>query len=177
MFNLLPENLKNKIKAEYKRRRLVVILFLAVCVEGSFLIFIFPTWLVSYHNEKGVVYESEQMNNLFKNSNINPTNSVIKSLNSRLGILDTALEYPKFRPFVDTVISNKTSSISITEFSYESTATSSATFVLSGVSSSRESLVSYVKRLEGTKLFKKVDLPIGNLAKDKNIEFTINLTI
>lgn len=177
MFNLLPENLKESIRKEYKHKRLVVILFFIVSVQATFLIFLFPTWLVSYHKQMEISTQSEQMSKFLNDSNTNPATSVIKSINSKLNVINSALEYPKFLPLIDTVISKKTNKISITNFSYAPTASSSASLTLGGISSTRESLVSFVKSLEDTKLFSKVDLPISNLAKDKDIEFTINLKI
>ncbi len=141
------------------------------------LIFFFPTWLSSSYKEREIIAQSEQMNRTLLDSNTNPATSVIKTINSRLGVINTSLQYPKLLPHLNTVLSNKTSAIQLTHFSYTVTASTTATFIVSGVSATRESLVSYVKKLEETKSFKKVDLPISNLAKEKNIDFTINILI
>lgn len=177
MFNLLPVDIKESIAREYSHKRLLVILFFVVCVQATMLVFIFPTWLVSFYKEKEIIAESQKVNNNLNDSNVSPATTEIKSINSRLNVINTSLEYPKLLPFIDTVISKKTNSISINNFSYVPSASSSATLIVGGVSATRESLVSFVKSLEDTELFTKVDLPIGNLAKDKGIEFTISLKI
>lgn len=177
MFNLLPENLKDEIRKEYKLRRLTVILVFVLAVQASFLIFLFPTWLISVYKEKEIVSQSEQMAKFLADSNVAPATNVIKSLNSKLNVINSALEYPAFVPLMDTVIGQKTKSITLKQFSYTSKDSASAELSIGGTSATRESLVAFVKSLEDTKAFKKVDLPISNLAKDKDIVFTITLTI
>jgi len=177
MFNLLPENLKSFIRSEYKMRRLVLALFFVILIELSLLIFLFPTWLESGARERAVVKQSDLASESLKNSDINPATSVIKDTNIKLSVLNTALNYPELTPLVDKILDQKTSSISVTQITYNTVSTSTASITLSGVSKTRESLVAFVKKLQDTNSFKKVDLPISNLAKDKNIEFSLNLSI
>jgi hypothetical protein len=176
MFNLLPRELKDAIIKEYKLRRLTLLLVFAICVEASFLIFLFPTWLVSSYREREVTARADEMRSEF-DPTASPQTGAVKAINAKLNIIDSALEYPKLLPFVDLVISKKTSAISIDEFTYDSTASSTAHMSVQGVSETREALVAFQKRLADSNAFASVDLPISNLAKDKNIEFTIELAI
>jgi len=49
--------------------------------------------------------------------------------------------------------------------------------VLRGLSDDRDTLLEFIKILEGKKDFYNIDLPISNLVKDKDIEFTIKIDL
>ena len=142
-----------------------------------FLVFLYPSWLVSFQKENEVVLETEKMNQSQLVSNISSTTNFIKSLNLKLSIMNSALEYPKVLPIVNVILSKKTGSIHIDQFFYNTVSNATSTLTLGGVSNTRESLVSFVKNLKDSGRFKAVNLPISNLAKDKNINFLINLTV
>jgi len=177
MFNLLPENIKSKIIKEYKLRLVVVSLIFVLFIQLSFLVFLVPTWVSSFYKEKEAIESSNQMNVFLSTLNISSTTSFVKSVNSKLSIINNSLEYSKAIPVIDEVLSKKTSSITLRGFNYLTTGTSTATLNLVGVGGTRDSLVSFVKSLEEVSFFSGVDLPISNLAKDKNIEFSININV
>ena len=176
MFNLLPDSLKNEIKSVYNIRRLVLILLFILFIQISSFVFIYPSWLTASYKEEDALVQTEKMNQSALALNASSTTNTIKSINQRLSIVNTALNYPKFIPIINAVIDNKSKSVSLTRFSYSLVSSSTASITLEGVSATRESLVSFKKRLEESGSFKAVDLPISNLAKDKNINFTINMT-
>jgi len=177
MFNLLPDNLKEQIISEYKLRKLTLGVIFLLFIQVSFLVFLFPSWLVSIYKERDILKQTEEMSKSSLVSNINTAVSTINSTNTKLKVLTTVLEYPKFTPFVNAILSKKTNNIQINAIMYTSTEASMATISIQGISSTRESLVSFVKNLENLGLFEKVNLPVSNLAKEKNINFFIDLTI
>lgn len=177
MFNLLPESLKEKIKADYRLRRLTLILIFVLFLEASFFIFLFPSWLISLSREKEIVSETEAMNRSSLSSDTNSLISTIKSTNAKLNIINTALEYPKVVPVLNTILSKKTTGVHINQLTYTTTSAKMAIVSLGGVSSTRESLVAFVKNLERSGLFKAVNLPVSDLAKNKDIVFSLSMTI
>jgi hypothetical protein len=177
MFNLLPENLKLKIKAEYAERRIVVILIFVISLLISIIVMLLPTWLSSLYKEMETKKESDKMNQYLATFNVTPTVDLIKSINQKLNILDTLLAYQKIIPNLDIIIAQKTSAIVLTSIAYTSASGDTATISIGGKAVTRDSLVTYVKKLQDTVKFKAVDLPISNLAKDKNISFTMNVTV
>jgi len=68
MFNLLPQNLKQKIKSEYALRRMVVILSFVIFLQVSSIVFTLPLWFISGFKEKEAVLQKKYMDNstLFK---------------------------------------------------------------------------------------------------------------
>ncbi len=177
MFNLLPENIRRVITIEYRMRLFIIVIVFIIALEGSLLIFLFPSWLNSYYKEKDVAGRTEDLNDSLSTLDINTTTSFIKSVNNTLKILDDNLEYPKFVPVLDNLLSKKSSSIRLSGINYNVDTRNAGKIVLTGVGASRESLVSFSDRLKGIDYLKKVDLPISNLAKDKDINFTISITL
>ena len=177
MFNLLPDNLRIKIKLDYNHRRLVTVLIFMIITQASFLVFIFPTWITSFYKEKEVSGQLQKNNNTGPYSNIDTVTPIIKSINSKLNVLNNTLEYPKLLPYINIVLAQRNSSIHINQISFTSLGANTGTLSLNGISSSRESLVSFVKSLNDTNKFKSVDSPISNFAKEKNISFSVVLSI
>lgn len=177
MFNLLPENLRKSIVSEYRLRLVVIVIVFIILIQVSFLVFLFPSWLVSFYKEKEFSLQSDEVNKSLSTLDISSTTSFIKSFNTKLGIINDSLDYPKFVPVMDEVLSKKPTSIRISGIYYSVNSANSSVLTLEGIGDTRESLVSFSESLRSVKNFKKVDLPISNLAKDKNIDFTISVTI
>lgn len=177
MFNLLPENLRNAVIKEYRLRLTVVVMVFVILIQVSFLVFLFPSWLVSFYKEKDFSTQSDELSKSLSTLDISSTTSFIKSFNNKIGIINNALEYPKFIPILDDILAKKTGSIRISGMYYTVDSMNSGTLTLEGIGDTRESLVSFSDSLETIGYFKKVDLPISNLAKDRNIAFTISINI
>ncbi len=177
MFNLLPDNLKNSIKKDYNLRRLIVVLLFLIFIQISFMVFLFPIWLSSYYKEKEYITMRDEMNSNLSVLNIASTTSNIKTLNNNLAIMDKVLSYPKIVHYLNVVFLNKSKSILIDDISYVDTNEKSATLTVEGKSVTREALLTFVKNLQTSGAFSSVDLPISNYAKDKDLDFSIKLTI
>lgn len=177
MFNLLPNNLKEKVRSEYHLRLFVVVFVSILLLQISFLIFLSPTWFVSLNKEKEIVLQSEKASTSLTDSKVGTINSQIKSINKKLEIINSTLEYPKAVPVIDDILSRKTNSIKIEEFLYVTSDGKSAKITLKGMSDTRDSLVGFVKDLEESDILSEVDLPISNLTKDKNIDFSLSIKV
>ncbi len=177
MFNLLKDSLKAKIKTEYNLRRVIVGLVFILFLQVIFLIFLFPSWLISVYKENDYVSRTEETKHSELSTNTQPIVSNITSINTKLKSINSGLIYPAVEPLLRAVVVNKSASIHVGRFSYTSSGPTTSDVTLSGVSATRESLVDFVKSLQSSGLFKSVDLPISNLAKDKDIDFSINITI
>jgi hypothetical protein len=72
-------------------------------------------------------------------------------------------------------ISSVRSLISLSSFSVDREGTSSIVAILQGVAPTRDELISFKSRLEGLAPGASVDLPIAELAKSSDIDFSIRL--
>ncbi len=177
MFNLLPNSLKEKIRSEYYIRLYVVIFLAIFIVQISFLIFLSPTWFVSLNKEKEIISQSEKANKASLDLKVDAVNSQINIINNKLGIINSTLEYPRAIPVIDEVLSKKTDNIVIKELLYEVSSEKTGLITLTGNSATRDSLVAFVKDLEESEMLKDVDLPISNLTKEKNLDFSLKISV
>ena len=177
MFNVLPNNLKEKIKSDYKIRFLFVIMVFVLFLQISFLIFLFPSWFLSVYKEQDALLSLKNINTLMSFDRSSPITTIINNTNSKLEVINTVMQYQEIAPLIRTILLSKSASIYLNQFTYTFVDTSTATLTISGLSSSRENLVLFVKNLQESGFFKIVDSPISNFAKDKNINFFITLTI
>lgn len=177
MFNLLPENLKDKINKDYNLRRAVVVFAFLIFLGATFLVFLFPSWIVSIYKEEQISLQAKNNSQSTLEADVNVVALNIKKINSELRTVDTAFGNRKVVPVIDTILSKKTKSISIKELTYKSEDPSQVTVYIEGISATRNALSTFVKNLQETKVFKAVNLPISNFAKDKDITFSINLVI
>ena len=177
MFNLLPESIKNEIRKEYNFRRMVTVFIFLIFIGATMLVFVFPSWIVSVYKEKQINLQAQETNQAESVAKIKAVSAEINKINAELKTIDTALEYKKVLPILNTILSKRPSAILVNEITYDSKGPTSAVVLLEGVSATRGSLLTFVKSLEDSNSFKSVDLPISNFAKDKNIFFSLTLTI
>lgn len=175
MFNLLPDSLKDQIKSDYKLRRLTVFLIILISVQTIVFILLVPSWLISYYKENALIFRLEKTSHSELSYDANEIKNKIKVINNEVNLLNTALEYPKLSPLIDYILTKRNPSIKLESFTYNGGKT--WTLTVQGISATRESLVAMVDNLKQSGLFKNVDLPVSNLAKNKNIDFSITMTI
>ena len=176
MFNLLPENLKEKIKSEYRLRLLITIFALVIFLQVFFLVTLLPSWIISDYKES---ITSSQLSEMKQTALYKDADSVVAniiSINTKLNFINT-LDYPKVTNYIKVIVSNKSRSVHINRLSYAPAAKNTIAIALGGVSDSREALVVFIKNLKNSGSFKTADLPISDLAKEKNLDFSINLSI
>ena len=141
------------------------------------MVFMFPTWLMSFYKEGDLVSSKSNLGSQLASLNIASTTDSIKALNNQITIMDKVLEYPELVPYLDFVIKQKTVLIKISNISYVVTDVKNSQLNIDGVSNNREALRDFVKTLEASGKFKTVDIPVSNYAKDKDLPFSIKLTI
>jgi hypothetical protein len=118
--------------------------------------------------------DSQKLSILSQSSNV--VSQTINDTNVVIGVIDSAFQYRKITPLFGAIISAKSKSISLHQMLYSFTGTSTSALVVSGMSTSRVSLVAFVKNLQTSEFFTSVDSPVSNLEKDKDIDFTISLS-
>jgi hypothetical protein len=142
--------------------------------------------------------QMESQKSTVVSQNTNNILQTIKTTNQNLGIIDSAFSYSKVLSLIQDIISVKTSAVSLSEFTYSNSAigqgdggtgsqttagqalaTSAAgrSMSVSGIAQTREDLVGFVKKLQDSGFFSDVVSPISDLAKDKDISFSINLNV
>ena len=84
-------------------------------------------------------------------------------------------------PRISATLARKTFGVRVTGLLYEKTEEKKGVelekFIVEGVSSSRDALVSFAKALEDDAFFENVELPVGNLVQSKDIPFSLAMRL
>lgn len=179
-YTLLPEKEMRSLKREYRTRVFIILLFFISCGIIIGIISLFPAFILSYSQGKDSI---EKIETIHKNresrgidlisKELSDNYQMIKKLKSENGIAkvsDIIFEISKLRP----------NQISLNSFQIDKTketATSSISVIIQGKAMARESLIIFKKNLESDKRIIKVELPISDLAKSKNVPFSVRLTL
>jgi Tfp pilus assembly protein PilN len=172
MFTLLPLDYKKTILTQYRKRVFFVALcFFLVGFVFSVLLSLSTFFLVQVEN-KGLTNELGILKIETENKDVAHIDLI--ALNDDIALIATSTQDVSF--FVDAIYNNLITGISINKINYTQKANTSFVINISGTADSRNNLSSFTKRLQSVKAFPKVELPIGNLAKDSDIPFNINIS-
>jgi len=177
MINFIPEKLKKNILLEHKFR-VFSVFFVSFFIVMIFIIFLLvPAYTLSIARK--VVIKNQLA--LVKNTTVNYTEdslNKVKDINEIVKILSVNVEVKKpGSELLKQIISLKGNNIKISSISFDIDTSQNIKISMKGFSSTRESLTKYVKELKNTNLFSDVDLPVSNLVKSSDIDFTIGLTV
>ena len=171
MFHLLPDDYKKSILAEYKRRRIVVVVSGVALLGVIANVHITPSLALIWGDRQEVSQEYS------RGAGLSPEEEArvqyqIKFLKESAALPDVAS-----RPleFFERVITSKNQDIRIRGFSF-TTENKKITLSVSGVALNRDALVAFSRSLKEKGRFSSVDLPVENLARGRNAEFRITLT-
>lgn len=171
--NFLSEENKKTIKREYFRRLFIVIgLFsFGAILIGVVLLLPSSFFLKSQkENLKRLLVISEERFSRSKTENIIP---IVEKLNVKISLLSSGQKNIEEKSaIIKSILEEKTSKIKINDFFLEKGKVS-----IQGLSDSREDLLAFIASLKNKKYFKKVESPVSNLIKEKNIEFIISIEL
>jgi hypothetical protein len=179
MTNLLPEEYKNKIHREYRLRYYAVISLFVFFAIGISVFVLVPNAFTA-GTEYFLARQAEtQIINPEDEKRVKDMNAELLLFRETLGVLDPKKEVTPvlLSEMMRLVAMQKPAQVSLESFGFVSETEAVKKILLSGLAENRESLVAFSKRLTENKTFTKVDLPISNLSKKQDIEFSITLTI
>lgn len=182
MFNLLPEKEKKAAKAEYGRRRLIIALafFLAVFAVGA--ITLVPSYVVSFYRLREINQTAEALQKNIAIKNQSELNDLISSANKKTAALLQG-SGPTATAAFAAIASHRSQHITIEGITLGQSASKEKdkdkkmTLAVRGKATDRETLTRYAKELEGDPMFMQVDLPISNLARERDIDFSLIVTV
>lgn len=175
MINLLPENNKKQLLTEYHYRVIVVALIAVIAVIIIGITLLVPSYVLSSLQQEA----SRQTIAGANSTNVAEHKKLLDQLNAIKRTLK-AIDEPQHMPlaptvFFTTIVNDKLSAITITSFNYTLGDKSTASIV--GHANTREDLQAFAEKLKNDPTFSAVNLPISIFAKDKDLSFTITLTL
>jgi len=177
MFNVLPKKLKDQIKKQYNLRRFIVTLNFIIFIQIFILVAFLPSWFVSFYKQRDVSSEVAKAQDDLLVNEVSKLSVEINSINKKLEVIKTTQTGFSPTQILDDIVEQKSSSISINEITYIKSGANEVQVTLGGTARERDSLLSFVRKLEASKLFSKVDSPISNYTKDRDINFSLFLNM
>jgi len=172
MYNVLPEDLQNDLKKEYRLRFLVVALRLAIIIFiiGSFALA--PSIILSYTKQKELKIELSQLQEGNPKSKVKEYVEATKDLEEKITFLLQTSLGGEPDTLLLSIINGKPQGISLTRFTVNQVGTSTK-IILDGEADKRDDLLAFQKILQKTKPLSKAVFPVGLLAQERDIKFTI----
>lgn len=179
MINLLPDNEKIKIKKEYRNKILIIILTISAVVFSLSLVLLVPSLLFA----RAQSYLIERNTETVKKVSVAKDQEYIKKtasdINYKVSIVESSPENYIFSDSLNNIISSKISGVQITGVFFEKQDKKGEItnmFEIRGTANKREDLINFAKELESRKYFAKINLPVSNYVKDRDIEFNVQAT-
>lgn len=175
MINLIPPSAKKQIIHEYWLRVISIWFFILTgifCILASLLL---PVYVLI--NSQVAVYapDAEVAINEAKSYDLSSTQLVLASKEAKL--LLQLKEKTRFSELTETLFKLQNPGITINYLKFQETPTGLAPIDISGAATTRQSLANFRENLLQNPIIDTVDLPISNLALDKDIDFNISVKL
>ncbi len=177
-YTLLPDKETKSLRREYRTRLFIIFLFFFSCSVGIGILVLIPSYLLSHGQESMALEHAKELQ---KSKEASGAAQIEKDLQKTKMIADKIIadnDGVVFSDIVERIISHRSKEIYIVsfDFSKEVGTSTQALVVIQGKAVTRESLVKFKEALEADVYFQKIELPISDLAKSKDIGFALRLT-
>lgn len=175
MINLLPKTAKRSLVFEYWIRVVSVWLIVWAVVLFISTAIMLPTYVL-IHSQVSVYEESA--NTALEKVAVYENVSVVLMQASQEAkmILDEAAS-PKLSYYVDRINGLQDTDITINDMVISRDGATITPIALQGIATDRQALAAFRDRLQADPLVQEVNLPISNLAQDKDIMFSMTITV
>ena len=178
MANLITEKQKKSVRADYLVRLSSLALVVPISLLGIFLLaYIVPYYFSVSEKDQKVAEQFNSVINVENKENVGESaNRVVGQTLEEMKAVELYAQgglIPSH--YINKIIENKNSDISITKLSLIDAKNNQGQFMVSGLAKSREGLVNFIATLKSKAGFASVESPVSNFAKDQNIAFTINI--
>ncbi len=176
MINLTPPSAKKSILREYWLRVISVWLFLLASTSLIVASLLMPTYVLlqgkisAYQTEAEAAIAQADAHNL-------STASLVTATRQALGLIKKS-EQVTFTEVINLFSSLPNPGVGITAYELSRAADGSVeNLTLNGTANTRQDLADFREILINHPRVEKIELPISNLALDRNIEFTVRVTL
>lgn len=173
MFTLLPEQHKKKLYKEYRLRLIVVVMFFVTSFFVVSVSLLYPSY-ISLKTEKSTLnVETQRLVDQIEFKNGQGINATIANIKSdlRLSKPDETL----IAQAISAVLNERPGGVYIDTLRYTRGIGAPSTLSLHGTAKDRNALITFSNNLKKELIFSSVDLPISNLAKQADVDFSLTL--
>lgn len=177
MLHLLTEEHRQKVIREYRKRVLVVFFLGLFCVSLVSLVFILPTFILSYGRYSDFQLKTKTLDaELVKNEDQGSSEN-IKSVTTSMDALRMFDSKKEMYPLISGLIQAVASGIQVKNIIFTPNETEGVIIDLAGKADTRKSLVAFDQKLKSNSLFSEIIIPLGSFAKEKNIDFSMKIIV
>jgi hypothetical protein len=173
MINLLPDSEKVAIHKEYRLRIFVIILWMLLALIILAALLLSPSYVLSVYQRSAAgnavppaTEEQQEYQALVKK---------LKASKVTLGALKPQVVPMTPTHIIELLTKNKTSQNTINSIQYSFSPPNTLSVTVRGIAKNRQSLIDLKTNLEKEEGIDHVELPVSNLAKDANIEFSFDI--
>lgn len=178
MSNLLTTNEKDIVVKEYRLRLAVVSTSALGVLMIIGVISLFPSYVLSNSKYKIIENELSIITEQIEKEALGDPEEIIADTNNKLTILEANSGLGINAYEVIRELTERTNlDIHIKDIFYNNNNKDNIKLSINGISNDRGGLLAFVRGLEDSAMFSDIDLPISNFVKDKDIDFSITITI
>lgn len=176
-YTLLPEKDAKDLKTEYRIRVFIVLLFFLSCVVIAGIVSLAPAYVISSIQEKEL---NDKLVAVQKSKLARGVDVSIKELNESneiLEILKNETQNFFLSSIIQDVVGLKLPSATFNAIQITNSVEDKSDYeiIVQGKSSTREALLELKKSLEKNPIFSKVEFPIPDLTRSKDVAFAVKL--
>lgn len=175
MINLIPQSAKKNIVSEYWIRVLSTWLLLWAFAFVCGTAILFPAYILA--SSQVAVYEQSAALATQKVADYGSASAALIQASQQAHEIVQLSEVTPMSSYVDLFTSMQGTDIRIDRLNLTQVGFQIQPVQITGSASDRQSLASFRDRMLAHPLITEVNLPISNLATDKNIQFTITVTM
>lgn len=177
MLHLLTEEHRQKVVREYRKRVLVVFFLGLFFVSIVSLIFIMPTFFLSYSRYSDLKVKTQALDSELSLKEDPSSSENIKNITTSIEVLRMFDKKKSIYSILDGLIKGKPVGVQIKNIIFSPNGTETMTIDIAGRADTRKSLVSFDQNVKSNPLFSEVLIPLGSFAKEKNIDFSMKLIV
>lgn len=175
MINLIPPAAKRRVILEYWIRMVSVWMFMVCGIIIVTTLLLIPVYVLVHSKiEAYAVSATEALNSV---AEYDISSSALISASVQANLLLQLSEQENFSDLITVLENSKNAGVSIKSFSFTRTPEGLAPVDITGDAKTRQDLADFREALLKNEAVEKVFLPISNLAEDRNIDFTISVTM
>lgn len=177
MSNLLPTAEKRLLTREYRLRTVIAMLYALGVLAAISVVSLVPA-LVRTHSlassaERARALEEKTLEQLGAST----VASEFRQASVELAALAPTPGDPDPSSLIRTIAVLRPAGVLIQSIAYELKGGAATMLTLGGMASNRDDLLEFVEALKGERTFVAVDLPIGDLARERDVRFSLRVTL
>lgn len=175
MINLLPPQARKHVLTEYWLRTISVWLLLVVVVGVLILTLLFPTYILIKLQLQARADTYQQVE--VEHENFQSAQVEIRRTNTNAALLANAADTQSFSEILDALLRLQSEAIFVQNVAMQRADEAVQEITVTGQADTRDALAAFRNQLEASPLFTAADLPLENLARDRDLPFQITITI